>query len=240
MITPYKDNKSGKKEQVAQMFNNIARRYDFLNHFLSLGIDNIWRRKAINCIKDIPSNSIILDVASGTGDLAIAALKLNPLKVIGIDISKEMLNVGIKKIRRKGYQDIIELKLGDSENLEFDNNKFDGITAAFGVRNFENLEKGLSEMYRVIKPKGKIVILEFSKPRVFPIKQFYNFYFKVILPLLGKVISKDNSAYTYLPESVNQFPERELFIKKLEQVGFKQCSFKPLSFGIASLYWAYK
>ncbi len=222
------------------MFNNIARRYDFLNHFLSLGIDNIWRRKAINCIKDIPSNSIILDVASGTGDLAIAALKLNPLKVIGIDISKEMLNVGIKKIRRKGYQDIIELKLGDSENLKFDNNKFDGITAAFGVRNFENLEKGLSEMYRVIKPKGKIVILEFSKPRVFPIKQFYNFYFKVILPLLGKVISKDNSAYTYLPESVNQFPERELFIKKLEQVGFKQCSFKPLSFGIASLYWAYK
>jgi len=240
VITPYKDNKSGKKEQVAQMFNNIARRYDFLNHFLSLGIDNIWRRKAINCIKDIPSNSIILDVASGTGDLAIAALKLNPLKVIGIDISKEMLNVGIKKIRRKGYQDIIELKLGDSENLKFDNNKFDGITAAFGVRNFENLEKGLSEMYRVIKPKGKIVILEFSKPRVFPIKQFYNFYFKVILPLLGKVISKDNSAYTYLPESVNQFPERELFIKKLEQVGFKQCSFKPLSFGIASLYWAYK
>lgn len=240
MITPYKDNKSGKKEQVAQMFNNIARRYDFLNHFLSLGIDNLWRKKAIKCISDIASNPLMLDVASGTGDLAIAALKLNPQKVIGIDISTEMLNVGIKKIERKGYQNLIELKKGDSENLEFDENTFDGITAAFGVRNFENLNKGLSEMYRVLKPKGKIVILEFSKPRIFPVKQFYNFYFKVILPLLGRIISKDNSAYTYLPESVNQFPERELFIQKLEQVGFKNCSFKPLSFGIASLYWAYK
>lgn len=240
MITPYKDNKSGKKEQVAQMFNNIARRYDFLNHFLSLGIDNLWRKKAIKCISDIAPNPLMLDVATGTGDLAIAALKLNPQKVIGIDISTEMLNGGIKKIKRKGYQNLIELKKGDSENLEFDDNTFDGITAAFGVRNFENLDKGLSEMYRVLKPKGKIVILEFSKPRVFPVKQFYNFYFKAILPLLGKIISKDDSAYTYLPESVNQFPERELFIQKLEQVGFKNCSFKPLSFGIASLYWAYK
>jgi demethylmenaquinone methyltransferase/2-methoxy-6-polyprenyl-1,4-benzoquinol methylase len=240
VITPYKDNKSGKKEQVAQMFNNIARRYDFLNHFLSLGIDNIWRKKAIKCINDIAPNPFILDVAAGTGDLAIAALKLNPQKVIGIDISEEMLNVGIKKLKRKGYQNIIELKIGDSENLEFNDNTFDGITAAFGVRNFENLDKGLSEMYRVLKPKGKIDILEFSKPKVFPVKQFYNFYFKVILPLLGKIISKDNSAYTYLPESVNQFPERELFIQKLEQVGFKKCSFKPLSFGIASLYWAIK
>lgn len=240
MITPYKDNKSGKKEQVAQMFNNIARRYDFLNHFLSLGIDNLWRKKAIKCICDIAPNPLILDVASGTGDLAIAALKLNPQKVIGIDISTEMLNVGIKKIKRKGYQNLIELKKGDSENLEFDNNTFDAITAAFGVRNFENLNKGLSEMYRVLKPKGKIVILEFSKPRIFPVKQFYNFYFKAILPFLGKIISKDDSAYTYLPESVNQFPERELFIQKLEQLGFKNCFFKPLSFGIASLYWAYK
>jgi demethylmenaquinone methyltransferase/2-methoxy-6-polyprenyl-1,4-benzoquinol methylase len=240
VITPYKDNKSGKKEQVAQMFNNIARRYDFLNHFLSLGIDNLWRKKAIKCINDIASNPFILDVASGTGDLAIAALKLNPQKVIGIDISQEMLNVGIKKIQRKGYQNIIELKIGDSENLEFNDNKFDGITAAFGVRNFEDLNKGLSEMYRVLKPQGKIVILEFSKPRVFPVKQVYNFYFKIILPLLGKIISKDNSAYTYLPESVNKFPERELFIQKLEQAGFKQCLYKPLSFGIASLYWAFK
>ena len=240
MITPYKDNKSGKKEQVAQMFNNIARRYDFLNHFLSLGIDNIWRKKAIKCIRDIASNPVILDVASGTGDLAIAALKLNPQKVVGIDISEEMLNVGIKKIERKGYQNIIELKKGDSENLEFKDDFFDGITAAFGVRNFENLNKGLSEMYRVLKTGGKTVVLEFSKPKVFPVKQIYNFYFKVVLPFIGNIISKDNSAYTYLPESVDQFPERELFIKELEKVGFKDCTFRSLSFGIASVYSAVK
>ena len=240
MITPYKDNKSGKKEQVAQMFNNIARRYDFLNHFLSLGIDKIWRKKAIRCLKDISPNPIMLDVASGTGDLAIAALKLNPQKIIGIDISEEMLNVGIKKIRRKGYEDIIELKKGDSENLEFENDFFDGITVAFGVRNFENLNKGLSEMQRVLKPGGKAVILEFSKPKVFPVKQIYSFYFKIILPMIGKIISKDNSAYTYLPESVNQFPERNLFIKELGEVGFKDCTFRSLSFGIASIYVAVK
>lgn len=240
MIKPYKDNKSGKKEQVAQMFNNIARRYDFLNHFLSLGIDNIWRKKAIKCIRDIAPNPVLLDVASGTGDLAIAALKLNPQKVVGIDISEEMLNIGIKKIERKGYQNIIELKKGDSENLEFKDDFFDGITAAFGVRNFENLNKGLSEMYRVLKTGGKTVVLEFSKPKVFPVKQIYNFYFKVVLPFIGNIISKDNSAYTYLPESVNQFPERELFIKELEKVGFKDCTFRSLSFGIASIYSAVK
>lgn len=236
MITPYKNNKSGKKEQVAHMFNNIARRYDFLNHFLSLGIDNIWRRKAINRLRDIPAEPVILDVATGTGDLAIAALKLNPQKIIGIDISEEMLNIGIKKIRKKGFQDVIELKKGDCENLEFNNDFFDGITVAFGVRNFENLNKGLSEMYRVLKPGGKAIILEFSKPRVFPVKQLYYFYFKAILPLLGKVISKDRSAYTYLPESVNAFPEREIFIQELESVGFKNSIFKPLSFGIATIY----
>ena len=240
MITPYKNNKSGKKEQVAQMFNNIARRYDFLNHFLSLGIDNIWRKKAIKCIRDIAPNPVLLDVASGTGDLAIAALKLNPQKVVGIDISEEMLNVGIKKIERKGYQNIIELKKGDSENLEFKDDFFDGITAAFGVRNFENLNKGLSEMYRVLKTGGKTVVLEFSKPKVFPVKQIYNLYFKAILPFIGNIISKDNSAYTYLPESVDQFPERELFIKELEKVGFKDCTFRSLSFGIASVYSAVK
>lgn len=236
MITPYKDNKSGKKEQVAQMFNNIARRYDFLNHFLSLGIDNIWRRKAIHCLKDISAEPVILDVASGTGDLAIAALKLNPKKIIGIDISEEMLNIGIQKINKKGYQNIIELKKGDSENIEFDNDFFDGITVAFGVRNFENLNKGLSEMYRVLKPGGRAVILEFSKPRLFPVKQLYDFYFKAVLPMLGKIISKDSSAYTYLPESVNAFPEREQFIQELENLGFKNCTFKPLSFGIAMIY----
>ncbi len=240
MITPYKDNKSGKKEQVAQMFNNIARRYDFLNHFLSLGIDKIWRRKAIRYLQGISSNPVILDVATGTGDLAIAALKLNPGKIVGVDISQEMLNIGIEKIKKKKLDKIIELKRGDSENLEFDSNTFDGLTVAFGVRNFENLNKGLSEMHRVVRKGGRAVVLEFSKPRVFPIKQIYNFYFKFVLPSIGKIVSKDNSAYTYLPESVSQFPERESFSAELEKVGFKNCIFKPLSFGIATLYVAEK
>ncbi|MFC2152117.1 bifunctional demethylmenaquinone methyltransferase/2-methoxy-6-polyprenyl-1,4-benzoquinol methylase UbiE [Bacteroidota bacterium] len=240
MITPYKDNSSGKKEQVAQMFDNIARRYDFLNHFLSLGIDKIWRKKAIKCLNNLPPHPMLLDVASGTGDLALVALKLNPKKIIGVDISQEMLNIGTDKIKKKGLQDIIELKLGDSENLDFENDFFHGITVAFGVRNFENLNKGLAEMYRVLKPEGILVILEFSKPRVFPVKQIYNFYFKFILPSIGKIISKDNSAYTYLPESVNQFPEKESFIIQLEKVGFKNCIFKSLSFGIASIYVALK
>ncbi len=240
MITPYKDNKSGKKEQVVRMFNNIARRYDFLNHFLSLGVDKIWRKKAIRYLRGISLNPVILDVATGTGDLAIAALKINPEKIVGIDISQEMLNIGIKKIKKKKLGNIIELKRGDSENLEFESDTFDGLTVAFGVRNFENLNKGLNEMYRVVKEGGKAVVLEFSKPKVFPIKQIYNFYFKFVLPSVGKIVSKDNSAYTYLPESVNQFPERESFITELEKVGFKNCIFKPLSFGIATLYVAEK
>lgn len=240
MLTPYKNNQSGKKEQVALMFNNIARRYDFLNHFLSLGIDKIWRKKTIKSLNGISHNPRILDVASGTGDLAITALKLNPEKIIGIDISDEMLKVGRQKIKKKGFDNIITLQNGDSENIEFENDHFDGITVAFGVRNFENLNKGLSEMYRVLKSNGKVAILEFSKPKIFPIKQIYNFYFKQILPFIGKIVSKDNSAYTYLPESVYQFPERKDFIKELEKVGFKDCKYKSLTFGIASLYSANK
>ena len=240
MLTPYKNNESGKKEQLAFMFNNIARRYDFLNHFLSLGIDKIWRRKAIKMLEGISSNPILLDVASGTGDLAIAALKLNPKQIIGIDISEEMLRFGMEKIKRKNLDQIIELQKGDSENLEFENELFDGITVAFGVRNFENLSKGLSEMYRVLKPEGMVAILEFSKPKSFPIKQLYNFYFKSVLPFIGKIVSKDNSAYTYLPESVNRFPERKLFIDEMEKVGFKNCNYMQLSFGIASIYSAKK
>jgi demethylmenaquinone methyltransferase/2-methoxy-6-polyprenyl-1,4-benzoquinol methylase len=240
VITPYKDKTSGKKEQVAQMFNNIARRYDFLNHFLSLGIDKIWRKKAVRYLKDIKPNPTILDVASGTGDFAIATLKLSPQKVVGIDISEEMLNVGIQKIRKKKLDHIIELKKGDSENLEFEEQSFDGLTVAFGVRNFENLSKGLAEMHRVLKPGGKAVILEFSKPRVFPVKQIYHFYFRFVLPFIGKIVSKDSAAYTYLPESVNRFPEREDFIHELKKVGFKECIFKPLSFGIATIYVAIK
>ena len=240
MLTPYKNSSSGKKEQVALMFNNIARRYDFLNHFLSLGIDKIWRRKTIKSLKGISENPVILDVASGTGDLAISALQLNPKQIIGIDISEEMLNVGIKKIQKKGYSRLIKLQKGDSENIEFENDFFNGITVAFGVRNFENLQKGLSEMYRVLKPKGKVAILEFSKPAKFPVKQIYNFYFNKILPFIGKLISNDNSAYTYLPESVNQFPEKDEFIAELKKIGFKKCNFKLVSFGIATIYSAEK
>jgi len=240
MLTPYKNNKSGKKEQVALMFNNIARRYDFLNHFLSLGIDKIWRRKTIKTLKGIASNPILLDVASGTGDLAITALKLNPKKIIGIDISEEMLRFGAEKIKKRNLENIISLQKGDSENIEFANDFFDGVTVAFGVRNYENLNKGLSEMHRVLKPNGKIAILEFSKPKSFPVKQIYNFYFKSILPLIGRLVSKDNAAYTYLPESVRQFPERDLFIEELMKVGFKKCSFTLLSFGIATIYSAKK
>lgn len=236
MLTPYKNNSSGKKEQVALMFNNIARRYDFLNHFLSLGIDKIWRRKTIKTLKGISENPILLDVASGTGDLAISALKLKPKQIVGIDISEEMLNVGKKKIQKKGFSEIIQLQKGDSENIEFDSESFHGITVAFGVRNFENLQKGLSEMYRVLKPGGKLAVLEFSKPSKFPVKQIYNFYFKRILPFIGKIISKDNSAYTYLPESVSQFPEKHNFIAELEKAGFINCNFKSLSFGIATIY----
>jgi demethylmenaquinone methyltransferase/2-methoxy-6-polyprenyl-1,4-benzoquinol methylase len=240
MLTPYKNNESGKKEQVASMFNNIARRYDFLNHFLSLGIDKIWRRKTIKSLNGIPKNSILLDVASGTGDLTIAALKQKPKQIIGIDISQEMLNVGIDKIKKKKLDHIISLQKGDSENIKFEDNHFDAITVAFGVRNFEDLKKGLSEMNRVLKPQGKVAILEFSKPKQFPVKQIYNFYFKRMLPFIGRVISKDYAAYTYLYDSVNQFPEGSQFIAELEKVGFKDCKSRKLSFGIASIYSANK
>ena len=236
MLTPYNNNKSGKKDQVAFMFNNIARRYDFLNHFLSLGIDKIWRRKLVNTLKGIPSNSILLDVATGTGDVAIVALKHNPKQIIGIDISEEMLRIGIDKIKRKKLDQIITLQKGDSENIEFESDYFDGITVAFGVRNYENLNKGLSEMYRVLKPSGKLAILEFSKPKQFPVKQLYSFYFKNVLPFFGKIISKDKAAYKYLHDSAIQFPEENLFITELEKVGFKNCKYKKLSFGIASIY----
>jgi demethylmenaquinone methyltransferase/2-methoxy-6-polyprenyl-1,4-benzoquinol methylase len=235
VIKPYSNQQSGKKEQVAAMFNNIARRYDFLNHFLSLGIDKIWRKKAINCLKDINVGQI-LDVATGTADLAIESLRLKPKKIIGIDISEQMLEIGKQKIQKKNIDHIITLQKGDSENINFDNNTFDAITVAFGVRNFEDLTKGLAEMYRVLKPKGRAVILEFSKPHKFPVKQFYAFYFKAVLPLIGRMVSKDNSAYTYLPDSVMQFPEKEDFLNQLKSAGFTNCSYKSLSFGIATIY----
>lgn len=221
------------------MFDSISRNYDFLNHFLSLGIDIWWRKKAIAELKDAQPK-LILDIATGTGDLAIEALNLNPEKVIGVDISSGMLEVGKKKIEKRNLHDRIELQMGDSEKLLFEDNYFDAIVVAFGVRNFENLEKGLSDMYRVLKPGGKVVVLEFSKPTTFPFKQLYGFYFKAILPLIGRFISKDNSAYTYLPESVQQFPDGNAFIGVLNKIGFGRTACRPLTFGISSIYTGIK
>lgn len=238
-VIPYKEQSGGKKEQVATMFNNISKKYDFLNHFLSLGIDIVWRKKSIKLLKELQPK-IILDIATGTGDFAIEALSLKPTKIIGIDISEGMLAVGKEKIATKGLDQIITLQLGDSENLSFEDNYFDAYTVGFGVRNFENLEKGLSEMLRVLKPNGRAVILEFSKPKTFPVKQLYHFYFNRILPTIGNLISKDNAAYTYLPESVNAFPEGDEFVKILNNLGYKNVQAIPLMFGISSIYTATK
>jgi len=238
-VLPYKEKDTAKKEQVAEMFNNISGKYDFLNHFLSLGIDIIWRKKAIKLLKkDRPKH--ILDIATGTGDFAIEALALNPEKVIGVDISEGMLEMGRKKMKKRGLDKKIELRLGDSEGLLFEDNKFDAIIVSFGVRNFENLEKGLADMCRVLKPGGKVVVLEFSRPKRFPFKQIYNFYFKAILPKIGRLISKDSAAYTYLPESVGAFPDGDNFLKVLQKVGFNETKCKPLTFGISSIYTGVK
>ena len=234
-VVPYKDKTTGKKEQVAEMFDNISHKYDFLNHFLSLGIDITWRKKAIKMLtQDEPK--LILDIATGTGDFAIEALALNPEKVIGVDISEGMLAHGREKMKKRGLDDRIELQKGDSEGLLFDDNKFDAVIVSFGVRNFENLKKGLGDMLRVVRPGGKVVILEFSKPTSFPMKQLYSFYFRAILPRIGNALSKDSAAYTYLPESVNAFPDGENFLQVMEEVGYKNTSCRPLTFGISSIY----
>lgn len=217
------------------MFDNISANYDFLNHFLSLNIDKGWRKKVVK-MASAGKPKQILDVATGTADLAIALTKAHPEKITGIDISRGMLDVGQKKIEAKGLSQIITLKQADSEALPFEDNTFDIVTVAFGVRNFENLEKGISEIYRVLKPNGKILVLEFSQPTGFPFKQVYQFYFKNILPTLGKLVSKDSSAYTYLPESVNAFPSGKAFTSVLEKTGFTQTSFRPVTFGVATIY----
>lgn len=234
-VLPYKDQTDTKTDQVARMFDNISKRYDLLNHLLSLGIDIYWRKQAIKWLKP-KQPKLILDIATGTADFAIEALKLNPDKIIGVDISEGMLDMGRKKLTRRHLDDRIELQLGDSERLLFEDNKFDAIIVAFGVRNFEHLEQGLADMYRVLKPGGTTVILEFSKPTKFPFKQLYNFYFKNILPLIGKIISKDQSAYTYLPASVQAFPDGEAFLEVLRKVGYNQTQCKTLTFGISSIY----
>lgn len=239
-ITPYKNQEATKKEQVASMFNNISKTYDFLNHFMSLGIDIIWRKKAI---KELQNNQpkLILDVATGTGDFAFEAIKiLKPEKVIGVDISEGMLAIAKEKIAKRGKQNVYEVRMGDSEKLLFEENTFDAITVAFGVRNFEHLEQGIADMYRVLKPGGKLVVLEFSKPVVFPVKQLYSFYFQYITPAIGKIFSKDSSAYTYLPESVAAFPDGKKFTDLMDKVGYKNTKFRPLTFGICSIYTGIK
>jgi demethylmenaquinone methyltransferase/2-methoxy-6-polyprenyl-1,4-benzoquinol methylase len=239
-ITPYHSENASKKEQVATMFNNISGTYDFLNHFLSLGIDILWRKKAIKELKSLkPKN--ILDVATGTGDFAFESIKiLNPDQIVGVDISSGMLEVAKKKIAQRNLGHIFSVKLGDSEKLPFSDNQFDAITVAYGVRNYENLEKGLADMFRVLKPSGKIVILEFSKPQQFPIKQTYNFYFKHITPFFGRLFSKDGRAYSYLPESVAAFPDGKAFTNLMETVGFSQTKQTTLTFGISSIYTGIK
>lgn len=227
-----------KKAQVEQMFDSISPKYDFLNHTLSLGIDKIWRKKAINELKVVNPKKI-LDVATGTGDMAIEALRLNPDKVVGIDISEGMMSFGREKLKKASITNIV-LEKGDSENINYPNNEFDAVMVAFGVRNFENLEKGLTEMNRVMRKQGKVAILEFSKPASFPFKQGYNFYFNNILPFIGKVFSKNNKAYTYLPDSVKAFPDGIDFIKIMTKCGYLDCKEKRFMFGICTLYTAVK
>jgi demethylmenaquinone methyltransferase/2-methoxy-6-polyprenyl-1,4-benzoquinol methylase len=238
-INPYKSSNEGKKEQIQTMFNKIAPKYDFLNHFLSLGIDKLWRKRAIKLLKGL-SSPRILDIATGTGDLAIASLSINPKQVVGVDISPEMLKVGKEKIKNRKLEHLISLKEGDSENLPFQNEEFDAAMVAFGVRNFENLNKGLIEINRVLKPGGKFVVLEFSNPSRFPVKQLYKFYSTRILPWWGGLLSKDRDAYVYLPESVAAFPEGEAFVGELKRVGFEVVRVWVQTCGVATIYYAQK
>lgn len=239
-VKPYKDSESSKKNQVSQMFDKIAGKYDFLNRFLSLGIDIIWRKKAIRNI--LPkSNLKVLDIATGTADLALEINRKFPdSKIIGLDISQNMLEMGRKKIAKRNLTESIDLIYGDSENLPFENQVFDVVTVAFGVRNFENLELGLTEMARVLRENGKVIVLEFSQPSVFPLKQLFNFYFKYILPAIGRLTSKDKQAYQYLYESVQAFPSGSNFLEILKKCGFKEVKQKELTFGICSIYLGLK
>lgn len=236
---PYKQSNRSKKGQVEEMFDNISPKYDALNHILSLNIDKIWRRKTIQKLKPYTPKTI-LDIATGTGDFAVAASKLGNVKITGIDISEGMLNVAREKIHKKKLGSKIEFQKADSENLPFGNNAFDAAIVGFGVRNFEHLNQGLSEIFRVLKPGSVFFVLEFSKPVSAPFKQIYMFYFRRILPFIGRVISKDNSAYTYLPESVNEFPDGESFLSILADVGFVKNQCFRQTFGIASVYKAHK
>ena len=237
IVKPY-SNSQNKKNQVKQMFNKIAGQYDFLNRFLTFGIDNMWRTIAVKKIKNNPKN--VLDIATGTADLAIITAKYTNAEIIGLDISDQMLKVGKEKITNKNLNSRIKLINGDAENLSFNNETFDAITVGFGVRNFENLEKGLNEIYRVIKEGGYVAILEPSYPEKFPLKQLFNFYFETLTPIIGNLISKDYKAYSYLSKSVKNFPSSNNFIDQLKQIGFSKCNHYALTFGVVSLYIAIK
>ena len=238
-VLPYKDKETPKRQQVEEMFDNISPKYDLLNHLLSAGVDVYWRKKAISLLKNSP-NRVILDVATGTGDFALEAMKLRPEKIIGVDISEGMLKIGEEKIRKAGYADTISFRKASSESLPFADNYFDAVIVSFGVRNFENLENGLREMHRVMKEEGTCIVMEFSKPQSFPFKQLYNFYFRNILPLIGRLVSKDTSAYTYLPDSVQAFPDGRKFLDIFERAGFKNTECTQLTFGICSIYIGHK
>jgi len=238
-VKPYKDSDLGKKEQVAKMFDTISNEYDGLNRVISFGIDIKWRKKVVNIVKATNPSSI-LDIATGTGDLAINLTETSATKIIGLDISEGMLQVGRKKIEKLKLNNTIEMVYGDSENIPFENNSFDAITVAFGVRNFEDLEKGLSEIFRVLKPGGKFVVLETSIPTKAPFKQGYTFHSKFILPLVGKLFSKDKAAYTYLSDSANLFPFGEALNNILREIGFIDVEHLPQTFGVATIYHASK
>ena len=239
-IVPFEDSALSKKDQVAGMFNQIAGKYDFLNRLLSVGIDVYWRKKGLQQLSSI-SPDRILDVATGTADVAIMAAKmLRPTSIVGMDISSGMLDIAQKKIQEKGLSQTIQLKLADSEAMPFDDNQFDAVTVAFGVRNFQDLRKGLSEIRRVLKPGGKLMVLEFSKPRFPLVKWIYTFYMKIVTPNLGKLFSKNKAAYTYLDKSIQQFPEGKNFIKILQEIGYQQTEHKSLSAGICSIYCGIK
>lgn len=242
-VVPYKDKDTSKREQVAEMFDSISPKYDLLNHVLSGGIDILWRKRAIRELRKALAPKTpkrILDIATGTGDFAIEALALKPDTIVGMDISEGMLAVGREKMKKRGIDNIIEMRMGDSEGLPLPDNDFDAVIVAFGVRNFENLLKGLTDMHRVTRPGGVCVVLEFSNPRQFPFKQLYGFYSRTILPLIGRVVSKDASAYTYLPESVQAFPDGPNFLRIYEAAGFTNTKWIPLTFGIASIYIGHK
>lgn len=231
-VVPYQHSQLDKKEQVADMFNSIAYRYDFLNRFLSVGIDVWWRKKAIQQLKKLAPQTV-LDVATGTGDVAIKTCRmLNPANITGIDISEGMLELGRKKIEKLGLEQKIRLMKGDSEGIPFPDNHFDAITVAYGVRNFQNLDKGLQEMYRVLRPGGKLVVLEFSKSK----NVLFNFYMNVVTPAIGKIFSKNRAAYQYLNDSVQAFPEGQTFLNIMNDAGFTQTYLKKLSFGICTIY----